>query len=90
MLARVAASIVMAATFVAALMFSVVLFAVVITLGLGVAVWFWWRTRELRKVMREQVRREQDAASAAGSVRDAVVIEGEVIRDEADPKRLTE
>lgn len=70
--------------FVLALMFSVVLFAVVLTVGLAVWGWFWWKTRDLRKQMREQ--RAQGGPRSPGArpgdvPPGVVVIEGEVIRE---------
>lgn len=53
-------------------MFSVVLLAVFVVIGLTVGAWFFWKTRHMRKAMRE-----------AGATRQAPtegnVIEGEVI-----------
>ena len=57
-----------------ALMFSVLLFAVVATVGVVAWGYLWWRTRELRRRMR-------DRPPGGG-----VVIEGEVIR-EVDSER---
>jgi len=53
-----------------ALMFSVLLFAVVLVAGAAMWGYLWWRTRDLRKQMREQMR-----AHPPGGV----VIEGEAI-----------
>ena len=36
------------------LMFSLVLFAIIVAVGLAAWGYFWWKTRKLRKVMREQ------------------------------------
>ncbi len=66
---KVVAGIAGAGIFVLALMFSVVLFAVVVTGGLIVWGYLWWKTRNLRKQMRE---------NPPGGL----VIEGEVIREE--------
>lgn len=58
-------------------MFSLVIFAVVAVVGLAVGTYFWWKTRELRKAMRER--------PAGGHV-----IDGEaVVVDEPPPARLT-
>jgi FtsH-binding integral membrane protein len=59
-----------------AFMFSLVALAIVAVGGMLFAGWLWWKTRALRKAMR-------DAAPAAAR-RDDQVIEGEFIRDEAD------
>lgn len=55
------------------LMFSVVLFAVAAVVGLAAFGFFWWKTRELRKRMREQAK----AAEVGGQVfeGEAVVVE---------------
>lgn len=80
-----------AGVFMLALTFSLVLFAVVATVGVVVGGWFWWKTRAFRKQMREameEARREAEAAghAPAGGARrpDAVIIEGEVIREVRD------
>jgi hypothetical protein len=52
-----------------ALMFSIIFFAIALTVGLIFGARIWWKTRELRK-------RGGPAPSAGGRV-----IEGEVIRD---------
>lgn len=63
---------------VAGLLFSVVLLAVVAIAGAVILGYFWWKTRALRKAMRE---------NAAGGV----VIDGEVIVvDERDSDRSLE
>lgn len=59
------------------LMFSAVLFAIIIVLGTIASAYLWWKTRELRKQMRNfpprEVKREE-------KVSDGNVFEGEVIR----------
>lgn len=56
------------------LLFSVVVFAILVSVGLVAWGYLWWKTRELRKQMRER--------PAGGHL-----IEGEVIRDvSADPE----
>ena len=62
-----------------ALVFSVVVFAVVLTVGAAVWGWFWWKTRNLRKQMREA------QANQPGRPQDGLVIEGEVIREVNEP-----
>jgi len=54
------------------LMFSLVLVAVVAVVGLAVGVWFFWKTRHLRKAMRE-------AGAMRSPPADGNVIEGEAI-----------
>lgn len=62
---------------VGAFMLSVVLLAVVATVGAVAGAWLWWRTRELRKRVAEQMRtRAEQEEPARGRV-----IEGEVIRN---------
>lgn len=82
-----------AGVFVLALTFSLVLFAVVATVGVVVGGWFWWKTRAFRKQMREAMeaaRREAEAAGHAppghSAARDSVIIEGEVIREVREPE----
>ena len=63
--------------FAVALMFSVFLFAVVLTVGVAAWGYLWWKSRDLRKQMREQQGRDSAA--------EGLVIEGEVIRG-VDPR----
>ncbi len=99
-LQRAGAVVVTLVVFALAMTFSVVLFAVVATLGLLIWGWVWWKTRELRKVMREhaakhaRAAREAEARGAgAGPGRSrpdtGIVLEGEVIREvpDDDPHR---
>jgi hypothetical protein len=64
-----------------ALAFTVSVFVLIGALALGLVAWgwFWWKTRELRRQVREQF----DAAARAGQAGDAApgatIIEGEVI-----------
>lgn len=78
-LAKLLAFLLSAALFVLAFMFSVVALAVVAVVGLGVAGWFWWKTRALRRQMREQ----GSMASAGRAQADGEIIEGEVVREDA-------
>lgn len=55
-----------------ALMVSIVFFAVILTIGVLAGGYFWWKTRDLRKQMRER--------PPGGRV-----IEGEVVRDAHSP-----
>ncbi|HEX6733935.1 MAG TPA: hypothetical protein VF096_03905 [Azonexus sp.] len=64
-----------------AFMFSLVALAVVAVGGTLFAGWLWWKTRALRKAMR-------DAAPAPATARrDEQVIEGEFVREAADSGR---
>lgn len=63
-----------------AFMFSLVALAVVAVGGTLFAGWLWWKTRALRKAMRD--------AAPVGARRDEQVIEGEFVREVADNDRL--
>jgi len=65
---KIVAAVIGGGLFVLALMFSVVLFAVVVTVGLVAWGYLWWKTRNLRKQMRD-------------NPPDGLVIEGVVIRE---------
>ncbi len=95
LLARVFAFAAGAVVLVAALFFSVIVFAVLLVVGLVAGAWLWWQTREVRGVMREQMeqarraQREQSrpAPGAQPGSESGEVIEGDFIReiDEEDP-----
>ncbi|MDD3677418.1 MAG: hypothetical protein RBS10_11745 [Thauera propionica] len=70
LLQKIVTVLVTIAVFGVALMFSVVLFAVVVTVGAVAWGYLWWKTRALRKQMREH------PPTGRG-----MVIEGEVIRE---------
>ena len=70
LLQKIIAAIVTVAVFAVALMFSVVFFAVVVTVGAVAWGYLWWKTRALRKQMRDH------PPTGRG-----MVIEGEVIRE---------
>lgn len=61
-----------AALFVGALVVSVVFFAVVLAVGLGLGGYFFWKTRHLRKQMRQR--------SDEGDVIEGTVISSEEVR----------
>ncbi|KAB2926728.1 MAG: hypothetical protein F9K30_05850 [Dechloromonas sp.] len=63
-----------------AFMFSIVALAVVAVGGSLFAGWLWWKTRALRKAMRE--------AAPTAARRDEQVIEGEFVREVVDNDRL--
>lgn len=65
---RIVGVVLAAAVFVFMLMFSVVAFAVVAAAGVVIWGWLWWKTRDLRRQMRE-------------NPPDGLVLEGEVIRE---------
>lgn len=82
---RAAAVVATLVVFALALTFSVVVFAAIATLGLVVWGWFWWKTRELRRVLREQAASGAQAGRRPADGRHppegGMVIEGEVIRE---------
>ena len=67
-----------------ALMFSVVLFAVLLTVGAAAWAYFWWKTRDLRRQMREQGGPAAWAAARAAEREGGLVLVGLVFR-EVDP-----
>jgi hypothetical protein len=87
LLQKIVGAVVMAGVFVLALTFSVAFFAVLLTAGAAIWAWVWWKTRALRKAMREQMAAQAAAAGArdpgfGASPRErGLIIEGEVIRE---------
>lgn len=73
LLRKAVALVVTLAVFGLALMFSVLLFAAVLSAGTVAFAYLWWKTRDLRKQMRMR--------SPDGEIIEGEVIEGEVIRD---------
>jgi len=59
-----------------ALMFSLVALAVIAVGGTIAGTWLWWKTRDVRKQMREQAERQPGGS---------YIIEGEVIRADEQP-----
>lgn len=87
-LGKLAALLLGAVAVVAAVVFSLVMVAVVLVGGLVLGGYLWWRTRDLRRQMREQrsAGRRPDHADSGSQGR---IIEGEAIREsggEPDPK----
>ncbi|HHW65434.1 MAG TPA: hypothetical protein GX403_16060 [Rhodocyclaceae bacterium] len=79
---------VMVGVFALALTFSMALFAVLITVGAVAWGYLWWKTRAVRKAMREHMAAEMEARQAAGAAHRGgrtatrgLIIEGEVIRE---------
>lgn len=67
------------------LMFSVVVLIAVVVIGLMVWGYLWWKTRELRRAMREATVDQRGGGGASGSESGGAVIEGEaVVIDESD------
>ena len=82
MLQKVLTTLVTIAVFGVALMFSVVFFAVIVTVGAVAWGYLWWKTRALRKHMREQASMGQGQRQGEGrSGAQGLIIEGEVIRE---------
>jgi membrane protein implicated in regulation of membrane protease activity len=74
---RIVATLATLVVFVAAFFFSALVLAGLLTVGVAVWAYFWWRTRGLRRAMREQM--AQGAEQTVGEVR---IIEGEVVSRE--------
>lgn len=81
LLGRIVAFILSGVLIVLALMFSLVVLAVVAVGGLIFAGWFWWKTRTLRKAMRE-------AAPAPDRPGNGDIIDGECVRETPDDRLL--
>jgi hypothetical protein len=88
LLARVAGVVVAAATITLGIMFSVVILAVGLAVGLVVFGWLWWRMRRLLKQARQDPRFTQDHDPAVNPAAPShLVIEGEVIKGEWKSER---
>lgn len=70
-----------------ALTFSVVFFAVVIAAGGLIWGYVWWKTRVLRKAMREARAQAGGSAPHDRAPADGIVIEGEVLREIREVRR---
>lgn len=80
LLGKVITFILGSALLILAFMFSIVALAVIAVGGTLFAGWLWWKTRALRKAMRE--------AAPVGTKRAEPVIEGEFVREVADQDHL--
>ncbi|MDP2169430.1 MAG: hypothetical protein Q8J96_03315 [Rhodocyclaceae bacterium] len=78
MLEKVLTVLVGSLVLVAAFMFSLVILAVAVVLGLMIWGYFWWKTREIRQIMREQ-REQQQSQPRQQPAPGGHVIEGEAI-----------
>jgi Flp pilus assembly protein TadB len=79
-LGKIVAFVLSVGLFALAFMFSLAALAVVAVVGIAFAGWFWWKTRALRRQMREQ----GVVFETSESPRGGQVIEGEVIREYRD------
>jgi hypothetical protein len=84
LLGRIVTALVTLGAMVIGLMFSVVIFAVALVLGIGVFGWLWWKMRRALRQARQDPRFQQQFGAAAndGSAARGEIIEGEVIRGE--------
>lgn len=83
LLGRIVAFILTGVLIVLALMFSLVALAVAAVGGLLFAGWFWWKTRALRKAMREA-----EATAMPGRPGGGDFIDGECVREIPDDRLL--
>lgn len=67
-----------------ALAFSVMFFAVVAAIALVIGAYLWWKTRDVRKAMRQAQAQRPGAQRENGH---GIVIEGEVLREVRDNPR---
>lgn len=80
LLQKIAAVVVGVIVFGLALTVSVMFLAVVAAVGVVVWGYLWWKTREVRKVMRDAQARAQRSGGRR-TTNDTIVIEGEVVRE---------
>ncbi len=79
-LAKVVTFLLGAALLVVGFMFSLVALAVVAVGAVLAGAWFWWKTRALRRELREQMRQQPPGAGGQQPFAGRI-IEGEVIRE---------
>jgi membrane protein implicated in regulation of membrane protease activity len=77
LVARIGAAILSLALIILGLLFSFVLFAAALAAGAALLVWFWWKSRQFRRQMRDAAAHGTGGAGPAGEV-----IEGEIIHTE--------
>ncbi|HLP96956.1 MAG TPA: hypothetical protein VK149_00785 [Sideroxyarcus sp.] len=87
-LRKLAALIVTVALIALVLMFSVLLFAIVLVVGAIAMAYLWWKTRELRKLMRTMRSFSTPEMRRAAQASNDGVFEGEVVRV-VDPKDVS-
>ena len=88
-LTRILAAIISLIVLGLALTFSLVFFAILIVVGVIMWLYFWWKTRQLRKIIRENsqaANMENSYSSESSEGSDGLIIEGDAIRlpDEAE------
>lgn len=93
-LAKVAAFVLGTIMMIAAFMFSLVALAVVAVGAVVAGTWFWWKTRAVRRQIREQMAAQrQHGAYTERRPADGYIIEGEAVRESepahAPDQRLT-
>lgn len=86
LLRKTAAIAVLTVTAVAAVMFSAVLLALLLCAAIVAGIYLWWKTRALRRQMREMQAAEMETCSMQEDD-EGIVIEGEAVR--VDAKRDT-
>ena len=74
----------------ATLFFSAVVFIILAIAGLAVWGYFWWKTRALRKQIREQMQAQSVEPPDLEPMEKGEVIEGEVIRVVDESNRLVQ
>jgi len=70
-----------------ALTFSVIFFAVMVAAGVLIWGYVWWKTRDLRKVMRATQTQARASAQRNPKPGQGIVIEGEVVREVREERR---
>lgn len=85
-LAKLLSAFIGVVTLVLGAMFSLLMLAVALLVGLAVWGWFWWRMRELRRQLDEQMR--ENAAPASSPSR-GEIIEGEAVIVEEEVTQVT-
>jgi uncharacterized protein HemX len=87
-LAKVVAFLLSATFLVLAFMFSLVALAVVAVVGVALGGWLWWKTRAMRKQMKEMREAAQQMGESGPTHNNDQVIEGEFIREVPPAQRL--
>ncbi|SDH91497.1 hypothetical protein [Propionivibrio dicarboxylicus] len=89
-LGKFLAAIVGVLTLAAAFMFSLVFVAVIVVAGLIAWGYFWWKTRALRRLLRDQAGATPFSQAAENGVStEGEIIEGESVRVAEESRRLT-